>query len=355
MDHSIEIKSVSKSFGSVKAVDRANLAVREGELFGVLGPSGCGKSTLLRLIMGFERPDAGTIRVRGKLLADPADGFFTPPERRHIGMVVQDYALFPHLTVLQNVKFGLRGRERGKREETASRALELVGLQHKADRHPHELSGGERQRVALARALAPEPEVVLLDEPFSSLDASLRAELRRDVELILRDVGATAVLVTHDQEEALSMCDRVAVMRQGRVVQVGDPREIYWHPSDRWVAQFVGEVNVLPGLVEGDGVRTDIGVFDVPDSQRSGPRACPRAGHVHVAVRPEQLFVGSASDGDGDAEVVDREFYGHDVLYRLRHDCGRTLLAQRPSVELHEVGERVRVHPTQPSMISLVD
>lgn len=355
MDHSIEIKSVSKHFGDAKAVDGATLQVREGELFGVLGPSGCGKSTLLRLIMGFERPDSGTVTVHGRLLSDPAAGVFTPPERRRIGMVVQDYALFPHLTVLQNVKFGLRGKARGARDETAARSLELVGLQHKADRHPHELSGGERQRVALARALAPEPELVLLDEPFSSLDASLRAELRRDVELILRDVGATAVLVTHDQEEALSMCDRVAVMRRGRVVQVGDPREIYWHPQDRWVAQFVGEVNVLPGVVEGDEVRTDVGVFDVPDAQRTGPRACPRAGRVHVAVRPEQLDIDVADLDGSDAEVVDREFFGHDVLYRIRHDCGRTLLAQRPSVRLHEVGDRVRVHPARPSRISLVD
>lgn len=357
MKSSIEIRRVDKSFDSTQAVRGASLVVGEGELFGVLGPSGCGKSTLLRLVMGFERPDAGTISLRGRVLADAATGEFVPPERRRIGMVVQDYALFPHLTVVQNVRFGLRGRSRDERARAAGAALDLVGLSHKSDRRPHELSGGERQRVALARALAPEPEVVLLDEPFSSLDATLRGELRRDVELILRDVGATAVLVTHDQEEALSMCDRVAVMRSGRVVQVGDPREIYWHPNERWVAQFVGEVNVLPGLVEGTGVRTDVGVFDVTESQRRGPRGCPRAGHVHVAVRPEQLDIRASSDdgASGDAEIVDREFYGHDVLYRLRHDCGRTLLVQRASVDLREVGERVSVSPAEPSMVSLVD
>ena len=351
----IQIRGVDKSFGATQAVRGATLGVRRGELFGVLGPSGCGKSTLLRLVMGFERPDAGSVAVNGRTLSDAQTGIFVPPDRRRIGMVVQDYALFPHLTVMQNVKFGLRGRPRAERSEIARRALDLVGLTHKADRRPHQLSGGERQRVALARALAPEPGVVLLDEPFSSLDASLRADLRRDVELILRDVGATAVLVTHDQEEALSICDRVAVMRSGRVVQVGDPREIYWHPNERWVAQFVGEVNVLPGLVEGAGVRTDVGVFDVIESQRRGPRGCPRAGHVHVAIRPEQLEIGVADADEADAEIVDREFYGHDVLYRLRHDCGRMLLAQRPSVELREVGERVRVRPTQPSTASLVD
>lgn len=367
MNPAIEIRNVRKTFGSVAAVQDVNLEIGEGELFGVLGPSGCGKSTLLRLIMGFERPEAGTISVRGRVLSCHGT-MFVPPERRRIGMVVQDYALFPHLTVRQNVEFGLRGLHRGERRVVAERALGLVALQHKAASHPHELSGGERQRVALARALAPEPEVVLLDEPFSSLDASLRADLRRDVALILRDVGATAVLVTHDQEEALSMCDRIAVMRSGRVVQVGDPREIYWRPSERWVAQFVGDVNVLPGLLQANGVRTDVGVFDlatnpVAPANGAATQAAANAGdaarsghghgHVHVAVRPEQLEL--VADTDGDAEIVEREFYGHDVLYRLRHDCGRMLLAQLPSVELREIGDRVRVKPMRQSVVSLVD
>src|SRR3712207_4012373 len=210
-DVAIVLRGVEKAFGAVRAVRPATLAVQRGELFAVLGPSGCGKTTLLRLIAGFERPDAGTIEVGGHVLADgPRDDAWVAPEHRRIGMVFQDYALFPHLTVAENVCFGLpreaRVRRRGERslDPRARGALELVGLQHKAERYPHELSGGERQRVALARALAPEPEVVLLDEPFSNLDASLRAGLRREVELILRDAGATAILVTHDQEEALS-------------------------------------------------------------------------------------------------------------------------------------------------------
>jgi iron(III) transport system ATP-binding protein len=266
------------------------------------------------------------------------------PERRRVGIVFQDYALFPHLSVESNVAFGLSRRERDVRTRLTRRTLELVGLQHKADRHPHELSGGERQRVALARALAPGPEVILLDEPFSSLDATLRAGLRREVELILRDAGATALLVTHDQEEALSLADRLAVMREGRIVQVGTPQEVYGRPANRWTAGFVGEVNVLAGVAHGPGVETELGVFDL---------GAPATGPVHVAVRPEQLLL--RSDERGNAEVVAREFRGHDVLYRLRHEGGRTVLVQLPSLELHAVGARVFVRPAPEAVTCLVD
>jgi iron(III) transport system ATP-binding protein len=259
-------------------------------------------------------------------------------------MVFQDFALFPHLTVEANIGFGLSRRPREEREELTRRTLELVGLQHKTGRHPHELSGGERQRVALARALAPEPEVVLLDEPFSSLDATLRADLRREVELILRDAEATALLVTHDQEEALSLADRLAVMREGRIVQVGAPEEVYGRPASRWAAQFVGEVNVLAGVAREGEVETELGRFDL---------RAPATGTVHVAVRPEQLELTARHDGN--AEVVAREFRGHDVLYRLRHEGGRTVLVQLPSLELHEVGARVFVRPAATAVTSLVD
>jgi iron(III) transport system ATP-binding protein len=314
-------------------VERADLEVRAGELLAVLGPSGCGKTTLLRLIAGFERPDSGSVTVAGEEVAGPDR--WVPPEKRRIGMVFQDYALFPHLSVERNVGFGCSGEKGAVR-----RTLELVGLQHKAERFPHELSGGERQRVALARALAPNPAVVLLDEPFSNLDATLRAGLRREVELILRDAEATALLVTHDQEEALSLADRVAVMRDGRIAQVGSPEEVYARPAGRWEAQFVGEVNVLTGVARGDGVETELGVFDLPE---------PASGTLHVAVRPEQLLL--RADEPGNAEVVEREFRGHDVLYRLRHESGRNVLVQLPSLELHAVGARVFVGPA-PSAVA---
>ena len=217
----VQLTDVSRAFGLTRAVDDVSLEVVEGEIFGVLGPSGSGKTTLLRLIAGFERPDGGSVTVGGHTVA--SGSVWLPPARRRSGMVFQDYALFPHLTVERNVAFGCA---RGDRE-APRRALELVGLQHKADRHPHELSGGERQRVALARALAPGPDVVLLDEPFSSLDATLRSDLRREVELILREAETCGVFVTHDQEEALSLADRIAVMRDGEVGQVGTPEDVY--------------------------------------------------------------------------------------------------------------------------------
>ncbi len=344
----IVVRDVEKAFGTVRAVRPTTLAVARGELFAVLGPSGCGKTTLLRLLAGFEQPDAGTIEIGGRLLAGGRT--WVPPEQRRIGMVFQDYALFPHLTVAENVCFGLRGVARdGRRgaslDARARGTLELVGLQHKADRLPQELSGGERQRVALARALAPEPDVVLLDEPFSSLDAALRAGLRREVELILREAQASAVLVTHDQEEALSLADRIAVMRDGAVVQVGTPEDVYHRPRDRWTAQFVGEVNVLHGVADPLGVNTELGFFDL--AQPADP------GVIRVAVRPEQLEL--RHDGDGNATIADREFRGHDVLYRLRHETGGQILVQLPSVELYDVGERVRVRPGRGPVAPLRD
>ena len=338
----VRIDGVEKAFGRTRAVAGVDLELGEGEIVAVLGPSGCGKTTLLRLIAGFEAPDAGTIAVDGETVAAP--GCWVPPEGRRIGMVFQDYALFPHLTVRANVAFGLARRQRDERARLTQRTLELVGLQHKEDRYPHELSGGERQRVALARALAPEPAIVLLDEPFSSLDATLRAALRREVELILRDAGATALLVTHDQEEALALADRLAVMRMGELVQVGPPEEVYARPRGRWTAQFVGEVNVLSGMARGGRVETEFGTIEL---------AAPATGKVHVALRPEQLEL-LAGHGPN-AEIVDREFRGHDVLYRLRHEGGRALMVQLPSLELFEVGAQVFVRPVSTAVAPVVD
>ena len=334
----ISVRGVSRAFGPTRALEDATLDVERGELFALLGPSGSGKSTLLRVIAGFERPDRGTVAIAGRGVAGA--GVWVEPERRRIGMVFQDDSLFPHLTVGRNVGFGV-----GDDPDRVRAALELVGLAHREHSHPGELSGGERQRVAVARALAPRPDVVLLDEPFSSLDAGLRGQLRRDVARILRATGATGLLVTHDQEEALSVADRIAVIRDGRILQVGAPQELYWRPASRWTASFLGDINVLPGRLGADGVHTPVGAF-----------ACAQngaAGDVQVGVRPEHLFL--VADEDGDSVVEEREFRGHDVLYELRHAAAGRLLVQLPSVELFEHGQRVRLEPTRGARAAVLD
>src|SRR5918994_2506346 len=252
----IRISGVTKRFGDVVAVDAADLEVARGEIVALLGPSGCGKTTLLRTIAGFERPDSGTIEVDGRPVA--GGGAWLPPEARRVGMVFQDYALFPHLTVADNVGFGLPRDERTQRVPALLAVVDLCGL---GARYPHELSGGQQQRVALARALAPSPGIVLLDEPWSNVDPQLRAELRQEVSSVLRPLGLTAILVTHDREEAFPFAGRIALMRAGAIVQVGTPEELYYAPATRWAAEFVGACNVLPGTVGAEGVRTAVGTF----------------------------------------------------------------------------------------------
>jgi iron(III) transport system ATP-binding protein len=325
----IRMDGVAKRFGDVVAVDRADLCVDRGEVVALLGPSGCGKTTLLRLIAGFERPDAGTITVDGTRVAGA--GAWTPPERRRVGMVFQDYALFPHLTVAENVGFGLPRGERGRRVQML---LAVVGLCGLGERYPHELSGGQQQRVALARALAPAPDVVLLDEPWSNVDPHLRETLRAEVTAILRPLGVTVLLVTHDREEAFSVADRIALVRGGAVVQEGTPEELYFSPVDRWAAAFVGAGNVLAGQVRDGAVCTPIGSF-------AANGAAGATGPVEVLVRPE--LVELRPDPAGSAEVVCREFRGHDVFYRVRLD-GVELVSQRPSTEVVPLGARVSIH-----------
>ena len=320
------VHGVSKRFGRTQAVERAELCVERGEFVALLGPSGCGKTTLLRLIAGFEQPDEGELCVDERRVNGVA------PERRRVGMVFQDYALFPHLTVAANVGFGLR---RSDRPERVRDLLGLVGLEGHADRYPHELSGGQQQRVAVARALAPAPAVVLLDEPWSNIDPLLRASMREELAGILRSLGATVLLVTHDREEAFSLADRIAVMRDGRIVQAASPEELYSAPADRWTAAFVGAGNFLPGRIEGDLVETLLGRFPVVG--RNG------ASEVDALIRPELLEL--RPDPSGSAQVVGREFRGHDVFYRVRLADGTEVVSQRPSTELVPPGSRVVVEP----------
>ncbi|PQO24808.1 iron ABC transporter ATP-binding protein [Rhodobacteraceae bacterium WD3A24] len=323
----LEVEGLRRHFdeGDAAAVERVSFAMGEGELLALLGPSGCGKTTTLRMIGGFERPDAGTIRLRGRDITD------LPPEKRGIGFVFQDYALFPHLDVLENVKFGLRGLGRAAAEARAHEMLRLVGLEGLGARRPHELSGGQQQRVALARTLAVAPPLVLLDEPFSNLDAAMRVETRQEVRKLLKRAGSAAILVTHDQEEALALADRIAVIEAGRVVQIGTPDEIYLNPVSAFVASFIGRSNIVPGTANGMDADTAFGRL---------PLSRAANGKVSIAVRPEQIML--EPDPNGPAAVVGREFRGHDQLYWVQEGERCMLVISGPGAQI-DVGQRVRL------------
>ncbi len=307
----LELVGVTKAYGETPVLRGVDLSIGAGELVAVLGPSGSGKTTLLRVVAGFERADAGSVRVHGETVDDAST--FVPAERRHVGYVPQEGSLFPHLSVAENVGFGLARRDR--RGPRVADLLALVGLADLGRRYPHELSGGQQQRVALARGLAIDPRLVLLDEPFSSLDPGLRAALRADVRRVLREAGATAVLVTHDQDEALSLADRVAVIRDGRIAQCDTPERLYAHPATPDLARQFGEVNLLAGRARDGRVVTVLGDLEAATPVAAGP--------VEVLVRPEQLVVGGAG-GPTHAEVLETEYYGHDAVLRLRPEAAGT-------------------------------
>jgi iron(III) transport system ATP-binding protein len=318
--NTLELRNVRHCYGSNLVLDGIDLDVETGSVTAVLGASGSGKTTLLRVVAGFEKIESGVVRVSGEVVDDGRRS--VPPERRRIGYVPQDGALFPHLRVGANVAFGL-GRRFDRKAVAA--LLEMVGLTGLERRYPHELSGGQQQRVALARALAVQPEVVLLDEPFAALDAALRASVRRDVIQILRDRGTTAVLVTHDQDEALSVSDRVAILRQGHIAAEAKPEELYRRPVDADVAAFLGEANLLPGKVEGGGVvSTCLGRLVIQEGASSGwgSPGCPAT----VLVRPEQIEARTRNavpaGGGIPAHVDERMFFGHDAVLRVRTVSG---------------------------------
>ncbi len=331
----VTLSRVSKRYSpeAAPAVDRLSLTVGRGQILALLGPSGCGKTTTLRLIAGLETPDEGTVTIAGRVVADARRGLCVPPEERGVGVVFQDYALFPHLTVADNVGFGLAGRPREERRARVRTVLDLVGLTDLADRYPHELSGGQQQRVAVARALAPAPAVVLLDEPFSNLDADLRAQMRDEVEKVLRSTGTTAIFVTHDQEEAFTIADRVGVLNAGRLEQLDAPETIYHQPATPFVAEFVGAADFIPGLVTSEGIVTELGVFSNLEGHEPGDK-------VRVMIRPDDVtFVPAA---DGEAVIVRRYFRGSENLYCLALPSGHRVHSSQPSAAVHAVGTRVR-------------
>lgn len=296
------LENLSKAYpgAGLPALHGCTLRVAPGELLAVLGPSGCGKTTLLRLIAGFEKPDAGSIYLRGR---EVAGGRWLEPEARGIGFVFQDYALFPHLTVAENVAFGLPHLGRKARRERTAETLNLVGLTIFAARYPHQLSGGQQQRVALARALAPRPQLVLLDEPFSNLDAALRTSTRKEVRRLLKASGVTAILVTHDQEEALTFADHMVLMRAGQFEQEGSPEEVYTRPRTAFSASFLGVTNLLQGEATGDSALTPLGVL---------PLSRTATGPVLLSLRPEDL---TFAETGLRSRVLVREFKGHDLTF----------------------------------------
>lgn len=326
------------------AVDRVSFTVHDGEILAILGPSGCGKTTMLRCIAGFERCSSGRVQMRNRTLA--SSDTHVSAEQRGIGLVFQDYALFPHLSVLDNVLFGLRYHDLEDKEGRARKALQMVGLQSYADRNPHHLSGGQQQRVALARTLAPKPELILLDEPFSNLDALLRQGTRQEVRTLLKDNGLSAVLVTHDQEEALSFADRVAVMRQGRIEQVGTPEEVYYQPRTLFVAQFLGRTNLL--MSDADGAHADTPIGRLPLNREA-------SGRVLVSLRPEHLTLAAPNDvADPDprtsGKVVERAFKGHDITYRVA--CNESeYLVHTSNRFSFQPGDRVCIRPLEPGVV----
>ena len=331
----VELRNTSKTYPgtTVPAVDDLSLSLSEGEILAVLGPSGCGKTTTLRLIAGFEIPDSGEVLLRDSHAS--GNGVHIPPEKRGVAMVFQDYALFPHLSVAKNIGFGLRNmksRERSQRVDEVLETTELFGL---ADRYPHQISGGQQQRVALARALAPRPVVVLLDEPFSNLDASMRGQMRREIQAILRHEGATAILVTHDQQEALSFADRVAVMNRGKLEQLGTPEEIFRKPATSFVATFVGHGSFIPGRVDGEEIDTEIGRLPYEGNHMLTD--------AMVMIRPDDVKL--TPDASGQGTIMSREFHGSRNFYFVELESGVTMRSRQPSGTIYAPGMRVRVSP----------
>ena len=340
----LSIRNITKRFARnlPPVVEDISFEVYPGEIFALLGPSGCGKTTTLRLIAGFERADAGEICVDGQCFA--GSQIHLPPEARGVGIVFQEYALFPHLNVSQNVAFGLKKLPAKLRDERVMTVLEMVGMTPLKDRKPHELSGGQQQRVAVARSIAPSPKLLLLDEPFSNLDAGMRHSTRLEVQSLLKEAGMSAVVVTHDQEEALCFADRLAVMQDGRIEQIGIPETVYHRPQTPFVADFLGVTNLIDGEAEGDCAETPLGRFQIAPLAR---------GRVLLSIRPEHLVM-VQSDAGGQSnnigEIVVRDFKGHDLTYQVRIGA-RNYVVQTDYCCPLQVGARVTLQAVEPAVV----
>ncbi len=338
MSKFLQIQDVSFAYADgTQICEHLSFAVDDGEIGCLLGASGCGKTTILRLIAGFENPAAGEIRVREKLLADACHSL--PPEARRIGVVFQDYALFPHLTVKKNIAFGLSGLSRAAADSCVSELLTLIRLAPEADKYPHELSGGQRQRVALARALAPRPELLLMDEPFSNLDVELRESLGIEVRELLRALETPALLVTHDQHEAFAIADKIGVMHEGKIEQWDTAYNLYHRPASRFVADFIGQGVLLRGTMQNDGhIETELGAMR-PTNLPIGSVAA--GNFADVLIRPDDILHDDHSDSH--AEVVRKAFRGAEILYTLKLASGANVFSLVPSHHNHEIGQKIGI------------
>ena len=333
----VSVMNAVVDIGKARILHDVSVTAPKGSCLVILGPSGCGKTTLLRVIAGLQPISSGEIFLCGEQVS--GSEVETPPEQRNVGMVFQDWALFPHLTVIENIVFGLSRDKRKNLTNDVIELLDMVGIADLADRAPSSLSGGQKQRVALARALAPKPKVLLLDEPFSSLDTGLRLEVRSEVAALLRSLDVTSVFVTHDQDEAFSLGDEVAVMNDGKVVQQDTPSEIYRHPTNRWVAGFVGKANTVTGVASGNRAETAFGSITL----------CHDAhGAVDVLVRPEELSLSTGSM----AIVIDVDFYGHDSLYVLQSNDGEELVCRSAGAPDHRIGDQVDIQHSGVTSVS---
>ena len=341
-DTILDLDDITKAFGAEAAVENLSLSVEDGELLTFLGPSGCGKTTTLRLIAGLTEPTDGTVRIAGETVA--GDGAFVAPEDRDVGLVFQNFALFPHLDVAENVAFGIDDWSSADQQQRVDELLELVDLEAHREKMPSQLSGGQQQRVALARSLAPEPDVLLLDEPFSNLDIRLRVEMREEVRRILKEAGVTAVSVTHDQEEALSISDRVAIINDGHLEQVGKPEVVFENPESKFVASFLGRASFLTGRVRGDVVETTLDTLST--DQINGPVSAYDGAQIDVLVRPDDLEATRVDEEFADGHIVHRQYNGPNFVYRIELNDGGVVRCLHNHVETFEHDQPVAVEIT---------
>lgn len=332
----LDVNNINIAYGDTTIISDVSFSLSDGEIGCLLGPSGCGKTTLLRAIAGFEKVSKGKINIQHGVVS--SSQLHVPPEKRRIGMVFQDFALFPHLNVADNVAFGITKMNKHARDKRVNELLQLVGLSDYSQQYPHQLSGGQQQRIAIARAMAPRPSLLLMDEPFSSLDVELREQLVPEIRGILKAEKITAILVTHDQFEAFAMADKIGVINQGKLEQLDTAYNLYHRPASRFVADFIGQGVMLHGTVLSDNqVETELGIID-----GTVPQGCTKGCPVDVLVRPDDIV--HDDDATVTAEVIDKRFRGADFLYTLRLSSGGQVLCLTPSHHDHHIGERIGIH-----------